>query len=83
MRWLNPNLEPAFIGAVVAAVYGAVAMIYRAYHGEGVFDWDILAAAGALVWQLWTRVRVTPVVDPRSEDGVPLVPRTIQGRVER
>ena len=74
MRWLNPNLEPAFIAAVVAAVYAAAAMLYRAYKGDGVLDWDVVAAAGALLWQLWTRLKVTPVQDPKGADGRQLVP---------
>lgn len=84
MRWLNPSLEPAFIGAVFAALYAAGAMLYRAYKGDGVLDWDILAAAGALLWQLWIRLKATPVADPKDAAGVPLVPKpTIQGSVER
>uniref|UniRef100_UPI003F498D24 hypothetical protein n=1 Tax=Actinomadura sp. CA-154981 TaxID=3240037 RepID=UPI003F498D24 len=77
-RWLNPRLGPAFVGAVIAAVYAAAAMLVRAYKGD-----DVLDAAGALLYQLWTRLKVTPTADPKSAAGVPLVPRpTIRSDVE-
>lgn len=64
------QLEPAAVGAVVAAVYAAAAMLYRAYVAHtGVLDVDLLVAAGAAVWGLYTRLLVTPVARPRDASG--------------
>lgn len=68
------KLEPAAVGAALAAVYAAVIMAVRAYQGEGVLDWDLLVAAGAAVWGLWTRSKVTPLAKPRDNDGDRLTP---------
>ena len=65
------KLEPAAVGAALAAVYAAVVMAVRAYQGDGVLDWDLLVAAGAAVWGLWTRTRVTPMERPRTAEGYP------------
>lgn len=68
------KLEPAAVGAALAAVYAAVVMVYRAYSGDGVLDWDLLVAAATAVWALWTRQRVTPLARPRDRDGENLTP---------
>lgn len=69
------KLQPAAVGAALAAVYAAVVMVYRAYAGDAVLDWDLLVAAGAAVWGLWTRAQVTPVARPRDNAGEDLTPR--------
>lgn len=70
------KLEPALVGSTVAAVYAAVAMLYRAFVAhEGVFDLDIVVAAVTAVWGLYTRMRVTPLARPRDAQGTPLQPK--------
>ena len=69
------KLQPAAVGAALAAVYAAIVMAYRAYKGDGVLDWDLLVAAGTAVWGLWTRSQVTPLARPRDADGEYLTPR--------
>ena len=68
------KLQPAAVGAAMAAVYAAAVMLYRAYAAHtGVLDWDLLVAAGMAVWGLWTYTQVTPVADPHDNAGRPLV----------
>lgn len=72
-RWLN--LEPALIGSGAAAVYAAAAMLYRAFVAKtDVFQPDLLIAAAAAVWGIWTRSRVTPLELPRDSKGRALTP---------
>lgn len=69
------KLQPAAVGAAMAAVYAAAVMLYRAYVAhDAVLDWDLLVAAGMAVSSLWTRSQVTPVADPRDNDGRALTP---------
>ena len=73
-RVLSPSLNPAGLGAAIAAVYAAVIMIWNASHHHGVIDPQVLVAAlGAAVF-LYTRMKVTPVADPRDGNGKPLSP---------
>jgi hypothetical protein len=59
-------VEPALIATVAGLVYGAAAMLYRAYVAhDGVLDMDLLVAALTAVWGLWTRMKVTPLARPR------------------
>lgn len=69
------TLEPAAVGAALAAVYAAVITVYRAATGDTVLEWDLLVAAATAVWGLWTRGKVTPVAEPRDRDGEILTPR--------
>lgn len=69
------KLEPAAVGAVLAAVYAAAVSIYRATKGQGVLEPDLIVAAVTAVWGLYTRMRVTPVAAPRDENGDHLTPR--------
>jgi hypothetical protein len=70
------KIEPALIGSTVAALYAAVAMLYRAFIAhEGVFDLDIAVAAVTAVWGLYTRMRVTPLARPRDAGGKALQPQ--------
>lgn len=70
------KLQPAAVGAAMAAVYAAVVMLVRAYivHDAAVLDWDLLVAAGMALWGLYTRSLVTPVEDPKDNEGRALVP---------
>lgn len=66
--------QPALVGSASAAVYIALAMIYRAFFAHtGVFAPDELGAAIAAVYALWARTVVTPLALPRSRTGAPLV----------
>lgn len=68
------KLEPAAVGAAVAALYGVVAMMWRAYEHQGVLQPDLLVAAATAIWGLWTRYQVTPVADPKDAKGRALKP---------
>lgn len=69
------KLQPAAVGAAAAAVYAAGVMSYRAFIShDGVLDWDLIVAAAMAVSSLWTRSQVTPVADPRDNDGRALTP---------
>jgi hypothetical protein len=68
------KLQPAAVGAALAAVYAAAVTIYRALSGEGVLEPDLIVAAVTAVWGLWTRTQVTPLARPRDADGERLTP---------
>lgn len=69
------KLQPAAVGAALAAVYAAAVMLYRAYIAhDGVLNLDLLVAAGMAVWLLYTRSVVTPLADPKDVDGNALTP---------
>ena len=68
------KLQPAAVGAVVAAVYAAGISIYRAATGQGVLEPDVIVAAVTAVWGLYTRTQVTPLARPRDADGERLTP---------
>lgn len=73
-RALSPSLNPTGIGAAIAAVYAAVIMIWNATHHHGVIDPQVLVAAlGAAVF-LYSRMKVTPIADPRDGNGNRLHP---------
>ncbi len=75
-NWLK--LEPALVGSALAALYAAVAMLYRAYVAHtGVLDVDLLVATGTALWGLYVRTKVTPVALPRDGQGRAL--RSSQG----
>ncbi len=75
-RALTPTLNPTGLGSSIAAVYAAVVMVWNATHHHAVVDPQvILAALGAAAF-LYTRVKVTPVADPRDGNGAPLAVRT-------
>ena len=67
--------EPARAQAVIAALYAAGAMLYRAYVAHtGVVDVDVLAAAVVALYGVWVRSQVTPVAAPRDAKGRELHP---------
>jgi hypothetical protein len=72
--WLK--LQPAAVGSAVAAVYIAVAMLWRAFvDHSGVFAPDELVAAFYAVYGLFVRNVVTPLARPRDRGGRPLTLR--------
>jgi hypothetical protein len=70
------RLEPAAVGAVLALLYAAAAMLYRAFVAKdlAVIDWDILGAAISAGYLLFVRGQVTPVDAPKNTEGRPLIP---------
>ena len=72
-RILSPSLNPTGLGAAIAAVYAAVIMIWNASHHHGVIDPQVIVAALGAAAFLYSRMKVTPVADPRDGDGHPLV----------
>lgn len=67
------SLEPAAVGSAFLTVYVAAAMLYRAYVShDGVLDMDVLVAGVGALYGLYTRVRVTPLAQPRTKEGHPM-----------
>jgi len=74
-RALSPSTTATGLGAAAAAIYAAVIMVWHATHHAGVIDPQVLVAAlGAAVF-LYSRMKVTPVADPRDGNGQPLIPQ--------
>lgn len=74
MRLLNPATNPAGWMSAIGAVLAATVMITNALHHHGIIDATVVVSAAGAVMALFTRQVVTPVSDPKSADGVPLVP---------
>lgn len=72
-RALSPSLNPTGLSAAVAAVYAAVIMILHATHHHGVIDPQVIIAALGAAAFLYSRMKVTPVADPKDGDGHTLV----------
>jgi hypothetical protein len=72
-RALSPSLNPAGLASAAAAVYAAVVMIVNAIHHHGVIDVNVIVAAVAAAAFLYSRMKVTPVADPRDGNGAPLL----------
>lgn len=72
-RALAPATNPTGIGSAAAAIYAAVVMILNATHHQGVIDPQVIIAALTATAFLYTRFKVTPVVDPKDGNGQPLV----------
>lgn len=72
-RALSPSLNPTGIGSAVAAVYAAAVMIWNATHHHAVIDPQVIIGAVGAAAFLYTRLKVTPVADPRDGNGKPLV----------
>ena len=68
-------LEPARVGSIAATLYGVGAVLYRAEVAHtSLLQPDVLVAAAAAVWGLWTRAKVTPLADPKDDKGRALKP---------
>lgn len=78
-KWLK--LDPGAVGAAVAAVYVAGAMVYRAVDHTGVFAPDEVVAAFYAIYQLWSRTKTTALARPRNAAGQALVPAQQPGPV--
>lgn len=72
-RALTPALNPTGIGSAIAAIYAATVMIWNATHHHGVIDPQVIIAAIAAAAFLYSRMKVTPVADPKDGNGVPLL----------
>jgi uncharacterized membrane protein YkgB len=76
---MNPTREPLTKEAVVA---GAITVVVQLLLLVGVSDdWAKWAGSaltvGVLAWTVWrVRPQVTPVADPRDDNGTPLIPAT-------
>jgi hypothetical protein len=72
-RALTPATNPAGLGSAAAAIYAAAVMIWNATHHHGVIDPQVVIAAIAAAAFLYSRMKVTPVADPKDGNGQPLV----------
>ena len=72
-RALAPATNPTGIGSAAAVIYAATVMIWNAAHHHGVIDPQVVIAALAAAAFLYSRMKVTPVADPRDGNGQPLV----------
>ncbi len=71
-RALAPATNPTGIGSAAAAIYAAVVMIVNAAHHHAVIDPQVVIAALAAAAFLYSRMKVTPVADPKDGNGQPL-----------
>lgn len=73
------NRQPILAAGAVALVLNAVAVATLAFvHVTESQTKAVLALAGAvgvLVTAIWSQPRVTPLVDPRDDEGRTLVPK--------
>jgi hypothetical protein len=71
-RALSPATNATGLGSAAAALYAAVVMIWNATHHQGVIDPQVIVAALAAGAFLYSRMKVTPIADPKDGNGVPL-----------
>jgi hypothetical protein len=72
-RALTPATNPTGIGSAVAAIYAAAVMAWNATHHHGVIDPQVVIAAITAAAFLYSRMKVTPVADPKDGSGQPLI----------
>jgi hypothetical protein len=72
-RALSPATNATGLGSAAAALYAAVVMIWNASHHQGVIDPQVIVAALAAGAFLYSRMKVTPIADPKDGNGTPLV----------
>jgi hypothetical protein len=72
-RALAPATNPTGIGSSAAAIYAAVVMIWNATHHHTVIDPQVVIAALTAAAFLYSRMKVTPVADPKDGNGQPLL----------
>lgn len=73
-RALSPKLNATGIGSSIAAVYAAAVVIWNATHNHAPVDPQVIVAGVTALLFLYARFKVTPVADPKTSDGTPLVP---------
>ena len=72
-RALAPSTNATGLSSAAAAIYAAVVMILNAVNHRGVIDPQVIIAAVAAAAFLYSRMKVTPVADPKDGNGQPLV----------
>ena len=72
-RALAPATNPTGIGSALAAVYAGAVMIWNASHHHAVIDPQVIIAAVGAAAFLYSRMKVTPVADPKDGNGQPLI----------
>lgn len=73
-RALKLSLNPTGIGSAVSAVYAGIVMILNAASHHTVINPQVIVAALSAAAFLYTRMKVTPVADPKDGSGAPLLP---------
>jgi hypothetical protein len=72
-RALSPSTNATGLGSAAAAIYAVVVMVWNSTHHHGVIDPQVIVAALAAGAFLYSRMKVTPVADPKDGNGVPLL----------
>ena len=72
-RALAPATNPTGIGSALAAVYAGAVMIWNGTHHHAVIDPQVIIAAIGAAAFLYSRMKVTPVADPKDGNGQPLI----------
>lgn len=75
-RALSPATNATGLSAALAAIYAAVVMVWHVAHHQGVIDPQVIVAALGAAAFLYARFKVTPLADPKTSTGQPLVPIT-------
>jgi hypothetical protein len=73
-RLLSPSTNATGLSSAALAIYAAVVMISNAVNHHGVIDPQVVIAALAAGAFLYSRMRVTPIADPKDGNGQPLQP---------
>lgn len=73
-RSLSPTTNPTGWIAAAGAIYAVAVMAYNAFHGDGILDPSVIAAAVGAVLALFARGSVTPLADPKDGAGRALTP---------
>ncbi len=80
---MNPTTEPVRLGALIIGVIGAALALLVAFGVDLSADQQtailgfaaaVIAMASAIGVGEWVRNRVTPVADPKDDEGRPLRP---------
>ena len=72
-RALSPATNATGLASAAAAIYAAVVMVWNSTHHQGVIDPQVVIAALAAAAFLYSRMKVTPIADPKDGNGTPLV----------
>lgn len=81
---MNPQTEPVRLGALIIGAIGAILALLVAFGVDLSADQQtailgvtaaVIALASAIGVGEWVRRRVTPLADPKDNEGRPLEPR--------
>lgn len=72
-----PTREPLLSRAAITAVVGLAVALGLVTTDVGDALIPVLVALAPVVAAVWTRKHVTPLADPQTNNGIPLVPAAV------